>query len=99
VIAPKGVYEAQVGHRIGWWTNAPPEIIIPLIMAKERVQRQIDRLLDQAEETMPRLDWETVRECAKVVLGLDAANSDAQADATSLAPWINDKISHSTIPY
>ncbi len=48
-------------------------------MASERIQRQIDRLLDQAEEAMGRLEWGTVRECARVVLGLDSTNSDALA--------------------
>ena len=40
-------------------------------MVSERVQRRIDRLLDQAEEVMNRLDWESVRDVANVVLGLD----------------------------
>ena len=53
------------------------------MMASERVQRRIDRLLDQAEEAMDRLDWGTVRECARVVLGLDPENSDALAFLTS----------------
>ena len=48
-------------------------------MASERIQRRIDRLLDQAEEAMDRLDWGTVRECARAVLGLDSAYSDALA--------------------
>ncbi len=45
-------------------------------MAIERVQRRIGRLLDQAEEAMDRLDWESVRNVAKVVLGLDPENRD-----------------------
>lgn len=32
--------------------------------------RRIDGLLDYAEEAMDRLDWGTVRECARVVLYL-----------------------------
>jgi len=46
-------------------------------MASERVQRQIDRLLDQAEEVMGRLNWDSVRDCAQAVLGLDSENADA----------------------
>jgi len=48
-------------------------------MVSERIQRQIDRLLDQAEEAMGRLEWGTGRECARVVLGLDSTNSEALA--------------------
>ena len=48
-------------------------------MASERVQRQIDRLLDQAEEAMGQMAWEAVRDCAKAVLGLDSSNNDAIA--------------------
>ena len=48
-------------------------------MASERVQRQIDRLLDQAEEAMGQMAWDAVRDCAKAVLGLDSSNNDAIA--------------------
>ncbi len=60
-------------------------------MASERVQRQIDRLLDQAEEAMGRLDWGTVRECARVVLGLDSTNSDALVFLGSVEPVLPDE--------
>ena len=48
-------------------------------MASERIQRQIDRLLDQAEGAMGQMAWEAVRDCAKAVLGLDSSNIDAIA--------------------
>ncbi len=48
-------------------------------MASERVQRQIDRLLDQAEEAMGQMAWEAVRDSAKAVLGLDSSNNDSIA--------------------
>ena len=48
-------------------------------MASERIQRRIDRLLDQIEQAMDRLEWESVRSSAQAVLGLDAENSDAVA--------------------
>ena len=40
-------------------------------MASERIQRRIDRLLDQIEQAMDQLQWETVRDCAQAVLALD----------------------------
>ena len=49
----------------------------PLIMASERVQRQIDRLLDEAEEAFAKRDWQVVRDNARDVIGLDPANQDA----------------------
>ena len=48
-------------------------------MASERAQRQIDRLLDQAEEAITKEDWSTVGSRARAVLRLDAENSDALA--------------------
>jgi hypothetical protein len=46
-------------------------------MASERVQRQIDRLLDEAEEAFAKRDWQVVRDNARDVIGLDPANQDA----------------------
>ena len=46
-------------------------------MASERVQRHIDRLLDEVDEAMALLDWERVRERAQAVLALDRDNRDA----------------------
>src|SRR5438132_6980 len=48
-------------------------------MPSERVQRQIDRLLDEAEQAMADGAWETVRLCCDAVLALDAANADAHS--------------------
>ncbi len=48
-------------------------------MASERVQRHIDRLLDQAEEAMESLNWDAARDFAQAVLGLDPGNADAIA--------------------
>ena len=48
-------------------------------MASERVQRRIDRLLDQAEEAVDALDWERVREVSESVLVMDAGNEDANS--------------------
>ena len=48
-------------------------------MASERVQRQIDRLLDEAENAIGHGDWETARDTAHRVLTIDPGNDDAQA--------------------
>ena len=47
------------------------------IMASERVQRRIDRLLDQIEEAVDQLDWEVVLARAHAVLAIDPQNQDA----------------------
>ena len=40
-------------------------------MPSERIQRQIDRLLDEAEEAFLKEDWATVASRARAVLRLD----------------------------
>ncbi len=47
-------------------------------MASERSQRQIDRLLDDAEEALTRFDWDSVRQCAEAALAYDPENEDAK---------------------
>ena len=47
-------------------------------MPSERIQRQIDRLLDEADDAARRLDWDTVASRAQAALGFDPGNSDAQ---------------------
>ncbi len=48
-------------------------------MASDRLQRQIERLLDQAEAAVAELNWDIVRDRASAVLGLDADNPDGLA--------------------
>ena len=48
-------------------------------MPSERMQRQIDGLLDEAEAAVRALDWSTARARAEAALGLDPDNSDASA--------------------
>ena len=48
-------------------------------MASERIQRRIDRLLDEADEAVSRFDWEAVRQRAEAVLAFDADNHEARA--------------------
>ena len=53
-------------------------------MASERIQRRIDTLLDEADQAISRSDWESVRDHAKVALGLDPENTDALAFLASV---------------
>jgi hypothetical protein len=46
-------------------------------MPSERVQRQIDRLLDEAEEAISSQDWAAVAERAQAALRLDPENAGA----------------------
>ncbi len=48
-------------------------------MPSERIQRQIDRLLDEAEKAASEKDWPHVVDCARKVLAVDADNEDAVA--------------------
>ncbi len=54
-------------------------------MPSERVQRQIDRLLDEAEAAVAANDWARVRELAQDVLSADPTNSDALGFASMAA--------------
>jgi len=51
-------------------------------MPSERVQRRIDRLLDDAEQAMDQRDWTLEQSLAREVLSLDPENGDG---ATFLA--------------
>ena len=48
-------------------------------MASQRIQRQIGRLLDEAEEAVSRSDWASVQDRAQNVLAFDPENADALA--------------------
>jgi hypothetical protein len=48
-------------------------------MPSERMQRQIDRLLDEAEKAASEKDWAHVADCGREVLAVDAGNEDAVA--------------------
>ena len=45
-------------------------------MASERIQRQIDSLLDEADQAVANEDWPTVASRARAVLRMDPENSD-----------------------
>ena len=46
-------------------------------MASERVQRRLERLLDQIDEAEANGNWESVRDMALDVLEIDAENAEA----------------------
>lgn len=46
-------------------------------MASERIQRQVDRLLDEAAEAVGQGDWALVRDCSQKVLVVDPENQEA----------------------
>ncbi len=46
-------------------------------MASERIQRQIDRLLDEAEVALSQGSWELVRELSERVIVIDPENGEA----------------------
>jgi len=48
-------------------------------MASERIRRQVERLLDEAEGAISRFDWELVSRYAQAALALDPANADGVA--------------------
>ena len=48
-------------------------------MPSERIQRQVDRLLDEAEAALAANDWPRVREAASNALRLDPENADARS--------------------
>jgi hypothetical protein len=48
-------------------------------MPSERVQRQIDELLSDAESAIKAADWERVRDRARAIIALDEGNEDAAA--------------------
>jgi len=49
-----------------------------LIMASYRLKRQVERLLDEAEQALTDRDWEVVRQRARDVLAFDLDNSEAE---------------------
>ena len=48
-------------------------------MPSERMQRQLERLLDEAEKAISDLDWAQARNRAMAALSLDPQNVDAIA--------------------
>ena len=59
-------------------------------MPSERVQRRIDKLLDQAEESAESQDWDDVRKNSLSVLAVDADNEDAKSFLAMAEPHLAD---------
>ena len=55
-------------------------------MESEQLQQQIDRLLDEAEQAVSRLDWITLQKPAQDVVAIDPNNQEGQA-FPSAAEW------------
>jgi tetratricopeptide (TPR) repeat protein len=54
-------------------------VTITRAMPSERLLRQIDRFLDQAEEAATNHEWARVADAARAVLAIDHQNEDAEA--------------------
>ena len=67
----RGIKRAVRGQRLLF------DATIPIIMVSERLQRQIERLLDEADQAISKEDWSTVASRARAVLRIDPDNSDA----------------------
>ena len=61
------------------WTGSRRRYYHSLIMASERIQRWLERLLNQIDEAKSQGDWESVRALAQDVLEIDAGNIEATA--------------------
>ena len=46
-------------------------------MASDRLQRQVDRLLDEAADAVAQGDWALVRDCSQRALVVDPGNQEA----------------------
>ena len=46
-------------------------------MASDRLQRQVDRFLDEATEAIAQGDWSIVRDCSQKALVVDPDNPEA----------------------
>ena len=73
-------YSPIFGARISLaWTNRQPERYYFNIMASERIQRRIERLLDQIDQAEAQGDWQSVHSLAQDVLEVDPENGEAAA--------------------
>ena len=80
---------AHPGHRI----DIPP-CIIPA-MPSERVQEQIENLLDDAEDAVEQHDWQQVLKLTDAILEVDPENEDAlsferMAETVEEESWVEE---------
>ena len=71
-------YPHLLAFLINWRTTAFLRGYYSLIMASERFQRRIERLLDQIEEAADARDWQKVRQLGEDVIVADPGNLDAR---------------------
>jgi len=64
----------------------------------ERIQRRIDRLLDEAEQALDAGDWAKAESLARHVLDLDAGNSDALTFADVAQRRLTEQAGSSPLP-
>jgi hypothetical protein len=57
-------------------------------MPSERIQRQIDRLLDEAEQAVADSNWTLVQDRCRNVLALDPENADALSYLAAAERWL-----------
>ena len=69
-------------------------------MPSERVQRRIDRLLDQADAALESNDWQKTVEICRAALKLDSENEDAKSylEAAEEALGQSSKVDTATAP-
>ena len=67
-------------------------------MASERIQRQIDRLLDEAEQAVKSHDWDVVSARAQSVPALDPSSADALTFSSAAPRSLGDSPAESVAP-
>ena len=65
-------------------------------MASDRIQRQIERFLDEAEEAVAKGDWVAAEDSARKVLAFDPNNNDAVAFIAAAERALNGSSSRPT---
>ncbi len=84
-------------ERLGSTGRIPASgITISIIIASERLQRQIDRLLDEAEQAIAQRDWPSVQERAQDVLAIDPEHQEGQAFLATAERALSGSVSPST---
>ncbi len=66
-------------------------------MPSERVQRQIDALLDRAEEAVTAMDWAQARDASLSVLVADPDNEDAKTFLAMAEPHLGGDVAEEPV--
>jgi len=67
-------------------------------MTSDRIQRNIERLLDEADQAFAARDWQRLRNCSQDVLSLDTENREARSFLTAAERNLRQVPSASTPP-